>query len=268
MKSITKAVIAAGALALGTQAQAAIDGDVGIGPIFGNGTGELFLSVVDRGGPLQRSYVLDLGINTVDFLANDASYLNSVSIAADANLQDILDNRTGTIYWNVFGVQNQSDENFNGAGYLSTAPTATLNLPAGYAGLQSAIQNSWIYINSVNGLDTDYAADVSKIFSQADNAFYDTSWAGVNGLFTHDMEGALDQALGFYFIALTDINNDSTTMQTLLGQWTLSSEGTLTYAGVGAPVPVPAAVWLLGSALIGLVGVARRKSEIEGGLVA
>ena len=43
--------------------------------------------------------------------------------------------------------------------------------------------------------------------------------------------------------------------------WTLGSNGTLTYS-VPAPaaVPVPAAAWLLGSGLIGLVGVARRKS--------
>jgi hypothetical protein len=44
--------------------------------------------------------------------------------------------------------------------------------------------------------------------------------------------------------------------------WTLSADGTATYtlapAGV---VPVPAAVWLFGSGLLGLVGVARRKAK-------
>jgi hypothetical protein len=39
--------------------------------------------------------------------------------------------------------------------------------------------------------------------------------------------------------------------------WTLDSEGVLTYSAV----PLPPAVWLLGSALLGLVGVARRKVQ-------
>jgi hypothetical protein len=42
-----------------------------------------------------------------------------------------------------------------------------------------------------------------------------------------------------------------------LDNWRLDADGTLTY---GAPaVPVPAAVWLMGSGLLGLVGVARRR---------
>lgn len=44
--------------------------------------------------------------------------------------------------------------------------------------------------------------------------------------------------------------------------WTLSSTGDLVYSAPGTvgAVPLPAAVWLLGSGLLGLAGVARRKS--------
>jgi hypothetical protein len=44
------------------------------------------------------------------------------------------------------------------------------------------------------------------------------------------------------------------------GTWALSASGDLTYtiAGVSA-VPLPAAIWLLGSGLLGLAGVSRRK---------
>lgn len=47
--------------------------------------------------------------------------------------------------------------------------------------------------------------------------------------------------------------------------WNLASTGALTYNIAGAPaaVPLPAAAWLFGSGLLGLVGIARRKSKSE-----
>jgi hypothetical protein len=52
---------------------------------------------------------------------------------------------------------------------------------------------------------------------------------------------------------------------TLEGTASLSANG-LTLTGAGGsgppPVPLPAAVWLLGSGLLGLTGVARRKLKV------
>jgi hypothetical protein len=46
----------------------------------------------------------------------------------------------------------------------------------------------------------------------------------------------------------------------ILGSATLGADGTLTITGNStAPVPLPAAVWLFGSGLMGLVGVSRRR---------
>jgi hypothetical protein len=45
--------------------------------------------------------------------------------------------------------------------------------------------------------------------------------------------------------------------------WTLSASGDLVYnvpGGSGPPVPLPAAVWLLGSGLLGLAGIGRRRN--------
>ena len=43
--------------------------------------------------------------------------------------------------------------------------------------------------------------------------------------------------------------------------WSLTSNGDLAFAAAGTPVvtPLPPALWLLGSAMAGLVGVARRR---------
>jgi hypothetical protein len=53
--------------------------------------------------------------------------------------------------------------------------------------------------------------------------------------------------------------NGFTMGQSLLGQTFTGSNG---IAKVGAVVPVPAAVWLFGSGLLGLAGIARRKTRI------
>jgi len=45
----------------------------------------------------------------------------------------------------------------------------------------------------------------------------------------------------------------------VLGQLTLSATGTLS-TGSGSPVPLPAAAWLLGSGLLGLAGIGRRRA--------
>jgi len=50
------------------------------------------------------------------------------------------------------------------------------------------------------------------------------------------------------------------------GTWSLSATGDLTYTIPGAvsAVPLPAAVWLLGSGLLGLAGIGRRKKAAVG----
>jgi hypothetical protein len=45
----------------------------------------------------------------------------------------------------------------------------------------------------------------------------------------------------------------------ILGKVTLGTNGTLTFAANASAVPLPAAVWLFGSGLMGLVGVSRRR---------
>lgn len=276
MKAKLKTLVAVVALAVGAQAQAAIYSDQGANPTTGTGAGELFLSVIDRGGSQPRSYVRDLGLTAADFLANDASLVNSASttFTIDANLQDLLTNKTGTIAWNIAAAHNILGPTNDDFGYLTTSPTpviANLNTPQGFNGIADSISRIDQYNAAANELipppnHNNYEQDISVLVNnQADNAFYDGPlWGDTWHASLHSTEGALDDSLGFYFVAMDYTNDPSTNssrVAQMLGNWSLSSAGTLTYTSEAiTPIPVPGAVWLLGSALIGMVGVARRKS--------
>jgi hypothetical protein len=91
------------------------------------------------------------------------------------------------------------------------------------------------------------------------------SQAEVSANSKYNMLGAPDlAALGTGAIQLfgfTANGNPGVLQSYLLGSATLANNGTLTITGNGvtAPVPLPAAVWLFGSGLMGLVGVSRRR---------
>lgn len=114
------------------------------------------------------------------------------------------------------------------------------------------------------GNDTDWAsfdsdADAKK-FQAADNglganewftltvAYGASSWANILTAFDSDPSFQV----GLHLISLDSINDGS--------NWALS--------GSPSPVPVPAAVWLFGSALLGLTGFSRRKKARPEAFVA
>jgi hypothetical protein len=75
-----------------------------------------------------------------------------------------------------------------------------------------------------------------------------------------DRSTAIGSSIALY--GITGDGSTGTVESYILGSAKLSSNGTLTLTGNGtttAPVPLPAAVWLFGSGLMGLVGVSRRR---------
>lgn len=150
---------------------------------------------------------------------------------------------------------------------LQTFPNAVANLDASLK-LESYIQivNQKAQLVRVEGLNQ-AGVENDHFVAGTDQAstFYDR-WGDnlgtrfPSGAFSSGEVG-LDDFLAFYFWSndtgdnVDDLDGWFVNTSVAANVWRLDATGELTYA----PVPIPAAAWLLGSALVGLITVSRRR---------
>lgn len=128
-------------------------------------------------------------------------------------------------------------------------------------GVVGSIDNMALNSNADNGVSvadggqTDFAANLSSYSVPGDTGYFGVGTWSVNaGGKPFVTIGNIDSTIPFYFAG---IGSDYRTgiVTEMPNVWKLTSTGQLTYSAV----PVPAAVWLFGSGLLGLVSVARRR---------
>lgn len=282
LRTLTAAVSLAAAGFIAAPVHAVID-DANMGQFQGNlftgnsGAGEVFVSIVarDAANPAQnQSYVRDLGVTATQFF-DDVQSMNGLTFAPDASLTGFLAGNAGKdINFQITGVQAPDKFNFTfftveDAGFtVSAAPgvdVASLQ-PNGDTAFNGPSQDFDNWLGQVNlsnsGVPTggnptltpaQIAQNDSGTFAVGDLGFHDApNWGsspfGFNG------EGDIGGAVDFWFIGLENTDNTVSRDPIFLGQWTLDAAGTLAFQAV----PVPAAVWMFGSALFGLAGARRR----------
>jgi len=266
MNIIVKSAVA-GALALGAT------GAFAMGQPWSNSSDLILLVENTTTG---ASYGLDTGISMNTLLPSGSLISGatldqtlagvSATIAASATLQSFLAaNPASGDGWQLIGGQYNGGSSTTAININTKAPgnakyayTSTIAANQGTKGLTDlqnffniGLQTDVTTGGTLNGLTT--AVEITSTSALAPQSIQKYGTVAGDSL----------QALGSTAFNLYAFTGNGTTGQLqsyIQGTATLDANGTLTFAGNGgAPVPLPAAVWLLGSGLMGLVGVSRRR---------
>ena len=258
------AIVLAGAAGLGAMTASA---DV---VLPGSGNGELTLFV--RNDTTGAVYARGLGIQ-IDSVLTEANiegspaqagatpkvYLLPQTITPDANLQSFL-NSSDSFSWTVMAGDNTGAIGAGDKRYLTTTQVDLTNgTSVTGANLATSYNNLNQMLITLNGFLPDGASG-----STASNGQWRQTGA-VPGQAAGDWFGigpnnvnALGSAANFYMLSS---NGTGAARVFEFADVRLTANGTLMSVAT-APVPLPAAVWLLGSGLIGLAGIGRRRKNV------
>jgi hypothetical protein len=219
------------------------------------------------------SYALDTGISLNSILpqssliggANLVQTLAGInaSIAESSALQTFLSsNPVAGDGWTLIGGQ-YAGGGANTAGNLNNTRPAGAGIVA-YSSTINANQGGHIVsnLNSIlNGLQTDLTTGGTMngltTATEATGTGFAPGAITKYGVVAADSLGALGTAQTFY--AFTGNNGSGTLQSYIMGSATLGTNGMLSITGNTAAAPLPAAAWLFGSGIMGLVGVSRRR---------
>ncbi len=287
VKTVLAGTVAIAAMGFAGSAFAQNDGSTG--------DGDLFLMVYDSTTGL--TYTEDLGVTT-GAVASDAAVAAAVSTTTGGNLSTALPGFSKSFAPDSSLSSYLSAHSGDSYQWAVMAPTSPINgtnsLLLTTAGLPTAISPTFNSSNGGGFSNGNIASNAGNLTGAIDSFTADLAANGVNAnsLATAGFIGSdqylLGQALGqglltwygsgdlipvvnwkpsagssssnFYLATTASLTNNQGGNADIfnLGTVTLAANGALTFAANS--VPLPAAVWLLGSGLLGLAGVARRRA--------
>ncbi len=216
----------------------------------------VFISVVERNSTNQvlRNLVIDTGTRT---LASFAATPWSTTTAQEAQILSFLASAASGSFvrFNIGGALNDQSFSTDLQGFLTTGSAIGPGI-ASFSQLGSSITNIDTFIGSANG-GVFNGAGVLAANSAINPGWHNFSWG-------NDVGGGIETNNAVVFGANSQLvgwktNESFEIIRSVLGP--VRSDfltGDISFGA--AVVPVPAAVWLLGSA-VGLLGVIRRRSQ-------
>lgn len=230
--------------------------------------GELIFNVWNDA--TKTSFSMDLGV-----LASEAPLgSESLTFQINSNALAHVGGSAADLTWNLGGISSIPPADpalLSGFGVYATGVSLPSGTGANFGNIggQQASFDQLANVMTTSG--TEIVSGENPVFTMTgeatyagnDNVFGDTGYqlAGTT-FFDTTLSAAEGTSLYAYRVGQSfEGGVPSTVVTESLGTWSFdASAGTLSYsAGSTNPVPVPAAVWMLASGLLGLAGVARRK---------
>ena len=219
----------------------------------------------------EKSYTLDLGVTIADFLANPTQVLPSLVFdfsVNNANFQQFLSFYTpgNNVKWGVSGGHTVFNDLPDQAtyGFYTTSVDA---VPAVIDENFGDISNTIGVLNEIIGF-----VQTNDSIAVNNSTFKAKGQNGYTGGYGNDFLGALpftamgDVGQSLYFVheGVDDVSYFDGALTTYANKWTFDISGnsaSLTYAPVASAVPLPAAVWMFGAGLMGVLRLNRRQSK-------
>jgi len=230
------------------------------------GDGFLFVDVVS-GGSVISAFAADTTVTVNNTTGVTGTLANGQTLyGASTNLQTILalgQQAGNTLQWSVIGGGGTTDQS-GALQFVTTDQNSSLGTLTGRSGVNlghwlPGFVNTATLVNTNSGPNPDVLAtsaggaggwDPTILAANASNWYSN----GPTNLVTGENTSAkLYSVLGVSEISTNLVKT------AVLGNVTLSASG-LVFSTAAAPVPLPAAIWLLGSGLLGMFGIGRRKT--------
>lgn len=264
MLTLKRLGFAAAAITLGPAAFAAINSPT-------SGPSDVFLAVWNPN--TNQSIVQDLGITEAQFEATDnntQTYTIDGTASAFASALSTSGGTAGDLY--IVFAGNANGAAAAGNFFDGTTLQFTGTSPPNSTFVQSNVQDAANAIGTFVNTQMVASNNPTVVASGATNPSY---WAkgapGPNpglhlgGPNSFNVSGGLGTNLNYYNALNAGATDDAGELPTVsritaAGFWNLSTGGTLTWNAATAQTPLPAAVWMFLSGLLGLGTVSRRKA--------